>query len=121
MLYRRASLILPDKAEVLIHLGATLHELGKLNEAVAIFERATALSPRDATAAAGLGMAKYALGERAAGLRSIHRACQVAPDEPQFEALFAVLSQNESSTSAHLRKPTMLFRTESQHYTVSPY
>ena len=47
---------LPDKAEVLIHQAQPWQELGKLNEAVAILS-ATALSPRDATAAAGLGMA----------------------------------------------------------------
>ena len=77
--YRAALQCEPTLAEATCNLGATLIELGKPEEALAILRQAAAERPGDAATHANLGLAQQRLGLLTQAAQSLHAAVQLNP------------------------------------------
>jgi tetratricopeptide (TPR) repeat protein len=78
--FRDALKINPDRADVLNYLGYGLVDKGqKLDEAVAMLEKARALRPLDGFIADSVGWAYYKLGRYQDAVRALEEAVQLSP------------------------------------------
>lgn len=88
------------------NLGTALHEAGRLDEAVARYERAVALEPDYAPAFNNLGVTLRAQGKVDAAIAAYERGLQLQDDYPDlhYNLANALLSQNRADEAAvHLR------------------
>jgi tetratricopeptide (TPR) repeat protein len=88
------------------NLAAALHEEGRLDEAVAHYERATALRPDYAPAYSNMGAALRAKGRLDEAIAAHRRALAIQPDhaDAHFNLANALLDQNKPQEAAeHFR------------------
>ncbi len=79
--YRQALLLQPDSPGALFNLGLLLQrDLGKPAEAVAVFEKLTAVVPDHADAYVALGNARRSLARTDEALQAYRRYCDLRPD-----------------------------------------
>jgi tetratricopeptide (TPR) repeat protein len=83
-LYTRAVELAPQNPRAHFDLGVTLGEMGRLDEALAQFHRATELDANYAPAWSAMGRTEDMLGHPAQGLEHCARAVALAPDDPLF-------------------------------------
>jgi tetratricopeptide (TPR) repeat protein len=86
----------PDRARALAGLGEALRELGHLDEAADLFERASRADPQSAPAWRGLGGVYAQQNRHADAETAFRRAIALDPTEPEDQANlgFALLLQN---------------------------
>jgi len=78
--FRRAVELTPNDAETHNNLGATLKDLGKLDEAVASYRRALKINPNFAEAHINLGVVLKDLGKLDEAVASYRRALKINPN-----------------------------------------
>lgn len=87
-----------DAAEVHHNLGVSLDHAGRLDEAIAAFERAARLAPADALTRKNLGLALDRRGDKLGALRAFREALRLRPDYPEArQGLIGVLQDVETS------------------------
>jgi tetratricopeptide (TPR) repeat protein len=81
----------PDEPELWLFAGRYEIEGGDCRTAVADFERATTLAPRNAGAFASLGVARLCLGDRAGAREAFRRSLSLDPAQPRVKEYLARL------------------------------
>jgi len=96
---------LPDMPEVHNNLGVARFLLGKPGEAVAEFERATALDPGEPDYHVNLGLARLASKQAASAAGEFEQASKIDPDDKQAKTLLIATleSLGRPSEAAALR------------------
>lgn len=82
----------PASIEILLDHGNALLAANRPTEALASFERALTIRPRDAAAHRGLGQAHLALGDTAAALAAFRSALAILPYDTYAAHMIAALS-----------------------------
>jgi len=77
--YRRAVELAPRWLEAHINLGATLYQLGRMEEAERVFRAAVEIDPDNATVQFNLGCVLDELGQVTQAIIHLKRAVQIAP------------------------------------------
>jgi tetratricopeptide (TPR) repeat protein len=72
----------PDLDELWIFSGRYRVEMGDCAGALADFQKAVAVAPRDAAAHASMGLARLCLGDRTAARQAFLRSLELNPDQP---------------------------------------
>jgi predicted O-linked N-acetylglucosamine transferase (SPINDLY family) len=82
MSFERAITIDPGHSDAMINMGVALHELGRVIDAIAIYDRALKLVPTHVVALLNRGVASKALRQLDSALTYFDRALKLAPDDP---------------------------------------
>ncbi len=103
---RRAARLLPDKADLHLHLGITLVENGTPLEALPHLERATRLNPRQPEPWHHLGTARLQSGDKDAARAALEQALELRPDHlPSLNNLaLACFGKDDAQAERLLRR-----------------
>lgn len=89
-LFEKARDIRPDYAALYVHMGRSVEQLGKWDEARTLFQKALEFDPRSALAYAGVGRSQLAAGNISEARTALERALEL---DPNCGVAFASLAQ----------------------------
>ena len=92
-----------DDGESWMDFGATLLELGEIEEAMRCFEKAAQLNPADGIVLGALGHCLLTLGRLEEAVKTFEKACLLAPDEEGLTVALEAcqLRYEQSQDSSH--------------------
>jgi tetratricopeptide (TPR) repeat protein len=88
--YREALRLQPNYVPASINLADLNRDLGREDQVMMVLQDALSRSPKEAGIYHALGLAKVRNGDVAGGLRSLERACVLAPTAVQYVYVYAI-------------------------------